>query len=93
MPEAAVALSDDEILKRHFPKLTTMERNILAQLAHGKKAKEIARERGMNPKTIESHTCHIREKLEVDSITKAILMAIRAGISYYEHPGRPTPQP
>lgn len=46
-------------------KLTPMERTVLENVARFKTSKEIARQLGLSPRTVQNHRAHICEKLEL----------------------------
>ena len=60
--------------------LTPREREVLALLASGRSSKEIARKLVISPRTVSTHVQHILAKLDVNSRTRAIALAHRAGL-------------
>jgi DNA-binding NarL/FixJ family response regulator len=61
--------------------LTRREREILALLAAGASAREIARQLFLSPNTVRTHIQNILTKLQVHSRLEAVAFAIRSGIS------------
>jgi FixJ family two-component response regulator len=62
------------------------EREVLAGLLSGKTNKEMARDIGISPRTVESHRAHVMQRLGVQTLPEAVLMAAAAGL-------RPPPNP
>jgi len=60
--------------------LSPRELEVLRRLALGKTNKEIARDLGISDRTVQHHTIHIYQKLEVDTRAGAALMAARNGL-------------
>jgi DNA-binding NarL/FixJ family response regulator len=60
--------------------LSRREIEILSFLADGKSTKNIARQLGVSPRTIEAHSASIMRKLGAANRVQAVVMAIRAGI-------------
>lgn len=69
---------------RHRPAgprgLTTREVQVLALLARGASNRQISRELGIAPKTVESHVEHIYAKVDVTTRAAATLFALRHGL-------------
>lgn len=61
------------------PNLTSRERAILALVAEGWSAKEIALQLGIAPRTAERHIENVRHKLRARNKTHLIAKAIRCG--------------
>jgi HD-GYP domain-containing protein (c-di-GMP phosphodiesterase class II) len=61
-------------------KLTSREVEVLRLLALGQTNKQIARTLGISDRTVQHHTIHIYEKLEVDTRAAAALLASRHGL-------------
>ncbi len=57
--------------------LSDRERQVLTLAAEGAGNKQIARELGLSPRTVEAHMRHIFERLGVSSRTEAVTQAIR----------------
>jgi DNA-binding NarL/FixJ family response regulator len=60
--------------------LTAREREVLAELAHGRSNREIARGLSLSEKTVKSHVSAILTKLGVQDRTQAALQAVRSGL-------------
>lgn len=58
-------------------RLTARELAVLSQIVAGDRHKEIARDLGISPRTVESHGIHIREKLGARNIADVIRIALR----------------
>jgi DNA-binding NarL/FixJ family response regulator len=67
-----------------FPLLTVREREVLQLLAEGRSTKGIASSLQVSVKTIETHTRHIMEKLNIRSIAELTKYAIREGLTSLE---------
>jgi DNA-binding NarL/FixJ family response regulator len=61
-------------------RLTERETEILALLAKGKCAKEIAVELNMAVKTVETHRARVYRKMETHTTVETVLLAIRLGM-------------
>lgn len=59
--------------------LTAREREVLAHVAKGRHAKEIAAALGISPRTVEVHKTRIMEKLQVRNMGELVRLALRAG--------------
>lgn len=66
--------------KKIFPELTPREREILELIARGFENKEIANKLFISPKTVRNHITHIFSKLQVESRSKAIVLARESGL-------------
>jgi DNA-binding NarL/FixJ family response regulator len=60
--------------------LTSRERQVLVELAHGRSNREIARSLAVAEKTVKTHVSAVLAKLGVQDRTQAALYAVRAGI-------------
>jgi DNA-binding NarL/FixJ family response regulator len=60
--------------------LTAREREVLAELAHGRSNREIARGLSLSEKTVKTHVSAILTKLGVQDRTQAALQAVRSGL-------------
>ncbi len=68
-----------ESLGRRKPgirQLTATERRILNRIAQGKTSREIAKEYGISPRTVDSHRAHICEKLNLRGRNRLIHFAL-----------------
>lgn len=63
-----------------FPELTPRECEVLNLIAKGFKNDEIADQLYISPKTVRNHNTRIFNKLQVDSRSKAIVLAREAGV-------------
>jgi pimeloyl-ACP methyl ester carboxylesterase/DNA-binding CsgD family transcriptional regulator len=63
-----------------FPELTPRECEIFGLIAKGLKNDEIADKLFISPKTVRNHITHIFSKLQIDSRSKAIVLAREAGL-------------
>ncbi|HEX4704258.1 MAG TPA: response regulator transcription factor [Pseudonocardiaceae bacterium] len=61
-------------------RLTAREREVLAELAHGRSNREIARIFAVSEKTVKTHVSAILSKLGVQDRTQAALHAVRTGL-------------
>jgi DNA-binding NarL/FixJ family response regulator len=57
--------------------LTGREREVLAELAHGRSNREVARALGISEKTVKAHVSAVLAKLGVQDRTQAALFAVR----------------
>lgn len=62
------------------PPLTAREMDILYGVAKGLSYKDLARSLGISPHTVPSHIKNIYRKLEVNSKTEAVFVALRDGL-------------
>jgi DNA-binding NarL/FixJ family response regulator len=69
----------DDDARHRLLRLTPRENEILAQMATGAPADQIAEELGMSPHTLRTHTQNILTKLGVHSKMEALVVAIRHG--------------
>lgn len=60
--------------------LTSRQRDVLAAVARGLSTKEIARELGISPKTVEFHRADICDRLGVRDIAGLVRIALKAGL-------------
>jgi DNA-binding NarL/FixJ family response regulator len=63
-----------------LPELTVREREVLDQIAAGRRNPEIARQLGMSEKTVRNHLSSLLLKLQVDDRTAAALRGRDAGL-------------
>jgi len=79
MLEAArVAAERDELLSER-------QVEILQKIANGLGTKQVARELGITQKTVHNHLNAIYRKLDTQSLTQAVLSAVRLGIIQLDH--------
>ncbi len=60
-------------------RLTARERQVLLLAAGGRINKQIAKELSVTPQTIKNHMSNIMEKLDAQSRTAAVMIALRNG--------------
>jgi two-component system response regulator FixJ len=60
--------------------LSVREREVLELLMTGKQNKEVARDLGLSPRTVELHRARMLTKLGVGSLAEAVRLAVRAGL-------------
>jgi DNA-binding CsgD family transcriptional regulator len=65
--------------KNSGPQLTNREREVLLLLSQGKTSKEIARDLGLSPRTIEDVRARLLKKFQVKNV--AVLLARLSGLS------------
>ncbi|MDZ7717161.1 MAG: response regulator transcription factor [Balneolaceae bacterium] len=63
-----------------FPELTPRECDVLDLIAKGLRNDEIAERLYISPKTVRNHNTRIFDKLQVDSRSRAIVLAREAGL-------------
>ncbi len=69
-------LAECENIEAMLSTLTSREREVLELALLGKQTKEIAKQLGINSKTVEGHRSHLLKKMQVDSFPQlALLMA------------------
>lgn len=60
-------------------RLSPRESQVLAMVIAGERMKEIGRAMGISPRTVESHSNHIRLKLGARNAADVIRIALRGG--------------
>lgn len=73
-------LSDTESEPGRSARLTTRQTEILRHVASGRTTKEIARELGISPKTVEFHRSRLMERIGVRDVTGLTRFALQTGI-------------
>lgn len=58
-------------------RLSQREREILARIADGLSTKEIAREFGISPRTVDTHRAHLAEKLGTSSVADMVRLHLK----------------
>lgn len=66
------ATTDGESGSGALPHLTPREREILSQIEHGSTSKQIARDLGISPKTVEYHRGHIMKKFGASTMAEVV---------------------
>ena len=86
-PKVSRILAEDyvRVLKQKgavdtYDLLTDREREILQLLAEGKANKEVATALNISTYTVETHRCHILQKLNLHNSAELVLYAVRKGI-------------
>lgn len=64
----------------HDDLLSARQVEILQKIANGLGTKQVARELGITQKTVHNHLNAIYRKLDTQSLTQAVLSAVRLGI-------------
>ena len=59
--------------------MSEREREVLAGLLAGKTNKEIGRDIGLSPRTVETHRAHVMQRLGAQTLSQAVLIATSAG--------------
>lgn len=73
-------LEGGKVEKNRFESLSLREREVFQLLAEGRSVKEAAERLSISPKTVETHKYSIFNKLEINSMTDLIKIAIRKKI-------------
>ena len=66
-------------LLRRIEKLSTREHQVLAALVNGASNKEVARELGISPRTIEIYRANVMTKMQATSLSELVRMALAVG--------------
>jgi DNA-binding NarL/FixJ family response regulator len=80
-PEVAAAMMAGESASDRLSQLTAREKDVLAEIAHGRSNREIARNLMLAEKTVKTHVSSILMKLSVEDRTQAALYAVRHGLT------------
>jgi DNA-binding NarL/FixJ family response regulator len=70
------ALSEEDILRKHFP-LTVREAEVLLWITQGKSNRDVAEILDFSPRTVNKHLEQIFHKLNVENRTAAAMLAVR----------------
>ncbi|MBZ6077562.1 PAS domain S-box protein [Microvirga puerhi] len=65
--------------RRRIAEMSEREREVLAGLLAGRTNKEIGRGIGLSPRTVETHRAHVMQRLGVQTLSQAVLVATSAG--------------
>lgn len=66
-------------VRRRLGRLTGREREVMRSMVAGRSCKEIARDLGISPRTVEIHRARVLAKLEASSIPDLITLALVSG--------------
>lgn len=67
-------------IEQRLMRLTEREREVLEELVIGHSNKAIARELGISPRTVEIHRARVMEKMQADSLSHLVRLALAAGL-------------
>ena len=84
----AERLTPAEPHRRYELALTERERDVLVEVARGKRSKEIALQLGITENTVKGHLASIYGKLGVDSRASAVAIALERGLLPRQKDGR-----
>lgn len=73
---------------RRLAALTEREKEVFAFILQGLTSKEIARELGISPRTVETHRVHIHAKLDTKSLQDLVRLAVDGGLISAANGGR-----
>ena len=65
---------------RKFQTLTARERQIMSMVVRDNSSKQIARELGISPRTVEHHRAHIMKKMDATSLNELVIMSVICGV-------------
>ena len=65
---------------KRLSSLTARERDVLERLLAGQPNKAMAHELAISPRTVETHRSHVMAKMQADSISELIRLALLAGL-------------
>ena len=71
----------EEAAVARVTRLTPRERQVLAELVNGRSNKMIAYELAISQRTVEVHRARVMRKMEADSVSQLVRMAILAGVT------------
>lgn len=78
---AARPTTRDENAVARIARLTPRERDVLAGLVDGGTNKSIAQKLGISPRTVELHRAQVMNRLDADSLTDVLQIALAAGVT------------
>ncbi|WP_202049819.1 PAS domain S-box protein [Microvirga mediterraneensis] len=82
--EAEEQNQEADRVRLRIAEMSEREREVLAGLVAGKTNKEIGRDIGLSPRTVETHRAHVMQRLGVQTLSQAVLVATSAG---FQSPG------
>jgi len=88
--QAAGAAGADDAAER-VAALSPREREVLDLLIAGKPNKQIARDLGLSPRTVEVHRARLMARLGVGSLAEAVRLAVRAELGQPARTAAPKP--
>ena len=65
--------------RRQIAEMSEREREVLAGLLNGKTNKQMGRDIGLSPRTIETYRAHVMQRLGVQTLSQAVMIANSAG--------------
>jgi FixJ family two-component response regulator len=65
-------------VKKRLDALTARERDVMHLVIEGRSNKVIAAQLGISPKTVETHRARVMEKMEAESVSALVRMALQA---------------
>jgi PAS domain S-box-containing protein len=71
---------DTQFARSRIAEMSQRERDVLIGLLAAKTNKQIAREMGISPRTVEVHRAHVMQRLGAQTLTEAVLKAAAAGL-------------
>lgn len=63
-----------------FGTLTVRERQIMSMVVRDNSSKQIARDLGISPRTVEHHRAHIMKKMDATSLNELVIMSVICGV-------------
>src|SRR5690606_35491661 len=63
-----------------FETLTARERQIMSMVVRDNSSKQIARELGISPRTVEHHRAHIMKKMDATSLNELVITSVICGV-------------
>ena len=63
-----------------FETLTARERQTMSMVVRDNSSKQIARELGISPRTVEHHRAHIMKKMDATSLNELVIMSVICGV-------------
>ncbi len=70
---------NSDVLEK-FATLTARERQIMSMVVRDNSSKQIARELGISPRTVEHHRAHIMKKMDATSLNELVIMSVICGV-------------